>query len=128
MPGPITLDGSAVFGFITENGKMMSGPDGGGRSLEETGILPDDSYGPVLRERLGKADGLVLAGVGDSDAAAGNVVHRFQRIIAEDGALLGFVCVSEGREHPGAASRDGLPGNGLRDNLITIVRDLKHPL
>jgi len=30
MPGPITLDGSAVFGFITENGKMMSGGGGGG--------------------------------------------------------------------------------------------------
>ena len=30
MPGPVTLDGSAVFGFITENGKMMSGGGGGG--------------------------------------------------------------------------------------------------
>ena len=46
MPGPITLGGSAAFGFITENGKMASsGPSGGkgptaGRAISEPLAMP----------------------------------------------------------------------------------------
>ncbi len=47
MPGPITLDGSAVFGFITENGKMMSGGGGGGG-------IPD---APIDGQLYGRRDG-----------------------------------------------------------------------
>ena len=76
-----------------------------GRLLEETGILPERSYGPVLRARVASSAEMMLTGGlpaegGDAGAA---LVHRFRRI-GEGEELFGFLCVSSRRGEPEPAA------------------------
>jgi hypothetical protein len=80
-----------------------------GRPLEDTGILPERSYGPVLRARVATSEDVMLTG--ESGWRGGtHAVHRFRRIGVEE-EPLGFLCASSLRE----ASEIGthVPGEAL---------------
>jgi PAS domain-containing protein len=69
-----------------------------GRPLEETGILPEGSYGSVLRARVTASEEVMLMDEPRSgDGTRRSVVHRFRRIAADD-ELLGFLCASSFRD------------------------------
>ncbi len=105
-----------------------------GRPLEETGILPDRSYGVDLRRRVEARENVVLAGVPapGNGRRRGALVHRFQRI-AQGDPTLGFFCATAFQEeadrvpaslaeqaqrsHPAAG---GMPIHDLRNSLQII--------
>lgn len=70
-----------------------------GRSLEDTGILPEGSFGPVLRARVAASEEVMITGEPRSPDGT-RLVHRFRRI-AEDGESLGYLCVSSFRDAAG---------------------------
>ena len=92
-----------------------------------TGILPERSYGPVLRARVASSEEMMLTGAPepDGEGAGATLVHRFRRIGNGD-ELLGFLCVSTRRGEaepsvvsPATASRPPL-GHDLRNALQVI--------
>ena len=67
-----------------------------GKSLEDTGILPERSYGPVLRARVAASEDVMLTGEPRSGDGS-RLVHRFRRIAVDD-EPLGFLCASSFRD------------------------------
>lgn len=73
-----------------------------GKSLEDTGILPERSYGPVLRARVAASEDVMLTGEPRSGDGT-RLVHRFRRIALDD-EPLGFLCASSFRDAAGIGS------------------------
>jgi len=100
-----------------------------GRSLEDTGILPERSYGPVLRARVASSEDVMLTGESKSGDGK-HLVHRFRRIRLEN-EPLGFLCASSLRDSPEVSSHvpdlagipPALPGSLEHDlrNSIQVI-------
>ncbi len=91
-----------------------------GRSLEDTGILPERSYGPVLRARVATSEDVMLTGEPSSGDGT-RLVHRFRRIAVDD-EPLGFLCASSVRD---AAEI----GSNVREQaVVPLSESLEHDL
>jgi len=95
-----------------------------GRSLEDTGILPERSYGPVLRARVAASGDVMLTGESSSGDGA-SLVHRFRRI-AEDDEPLGFLCASSCRDASGLGSN--LPDLAGARLPVGLAHDLRNSI
>lgn len=99
-----------------------------GRPLEDTGILPERSYGPVLRARVSASEEVALTGEpGAGKEARHSVVHRFRRIAVDD-EPLGFLCASSHRDAGEAGSNVPRLEDISRPLPGTLEHDLRNSL